>query len=96
MSLGGASVWSNFSYYNEIKVPEGCLINANGTFLIYFTKAKNYPRNNIKVFTHLFFSNHFGKPIEFKNSRLLSLECALETWNELVVNGWKEVSQNMK
>ena len=94
MTLGGASVWSNFSYGSRIDSPSGCLLNPEGSQLIFFDKCKKSPKSNIKVYTHLFYTDHFGEPAGLKNTRLLNLECAYETWDELVNNGWTQISYN--
>jgi len=48
--------------------------------------------NNLKVYTHLFYANELGEPEQLKNSRLHSIECACETWDELVSGGWQIVT----
>ena len=94
MTLGGANVWSNFSYGSRVDAPSGCLLNPEGSRLIFFDKCKKSPINNIKVYTHLFYTNHFGEPAGLKNTRLIALECAYETWDELINNGWTQISYN--
>jgi len=91
MTIGGANVWTNFSYGSRTDTPSGCLLNPEGSRLIFFDKCKKSRVNNIKVFTHLFYTNHLGEPAGLKNTRLLELHCAFETWDELVNNGWTEV-----
>ena len=91
MTLGGANVWTNFSYGSRTYTPSGCLLNPEGSRLIFFEKCKKSRVNNIKVFTHLFYTNHLGEPAGLKNTRLLELHCAFETWEELVNHGWTEV-----
>ena len=59
--------------------------------MIFFEECKNSPKPNLKIHTHLFYTNHLGEPAGLKNSRLLDLNCAFETWDELVNNGWTEV-----
>ena len=93
MTLGGANVWTNFSYDCLNDAPSGCLLNPEGSHLILFEKCKKSPVTNAKVFTHLFYTNQSGEPVRLKNTRLLDLNCASETWEELVNNGWTE-SQN--
>jgi len=54
--LGGANVWSNFSYGNRINSPNGWLLNAQGSFLILFEKCKKSSRKTfISSFRNLFF-----------------------------------------
>tara|TARA_Y100000589_G_scaffold246997_1_gene234922 strand:+ start:4814 stop:5104 length:291 start_codon:yes stop_codon:yes gene_type:complete len=96
MTLGGANVWTNFSYGSGINAPCGYLLNPEGSRLIFFDRCKKSPINNIKVFTHLFYTNHLGEPVGLKNTRLLDLNCAFETWNELMNNGWTEIKHNFE
>ena len=96
MTLGGANVWSNFSYGNLINPPNGWLLNSQGNFLILFEKCRKSSRNNIKVYTHLFYANHLGEPGGLKNTRLHDFDSAFETWNELIAGGWSEVTNQFQ
>ena len=93
MVLGKACVWSKFSYCKEFGVPSGCLLDPNGRHLIFFDECKKLNFKNVKVFTHLFYINHLAEPSGLKNTRLLDLNCAFETWEELINNGWIEVQR---
>jgi len=95
MTLGGANVWSNFSYGSRIDTPSGCLLNPEGSHLIFFKRSNKSRLCDIKVFTYLFYTNHLGEPAGLKNTRLLNLECAHETWDELINNGWTQVFHNV-
>ena len=94
MRLGGANVWSNFSYGSSTDSPNGCLLNAEGSRLIFFERCKKSTNNNIKIFTHLFYTNHLGEPAGFKSTSKIQLEEAWEKWNKLQEYGWTEVSHN--
>ena len=94
MELGGANVWSNFSYGSSIDTPNGCLLNAEGSRLIFFERCKKSPKNNIKIFTHLFYTNHLGEPAGLKSTSQIFLDDAWEYWHELQEHGWTEVSHN--
>ena len=48
MTLGGANVWTNFSYGSRTDTPSGCLLNPEGSHLIFFDKCKKSRVNNIK------------------------------------------------
>ena len=78
MTLGGANVWSNFSYGSSIDSPNGCLLNAEGSKLIFFERCKKSPKNNIKIFTHLFYTNHLGEPAGLKSTSKIRLGEAWE------------------
>ena len=94
MALGGTDVWSNFSYGSRFNTPNGCLLNAEGSRLIFFERCKKSPNNNIKIFTHLFYTNHLGEPAGIKSTSKIGIEEAWEEWNELQEHGWTEVSHN--
>ena len=96
MTLGGANVWSNFSYGSHVDTPNGWLLNSQSSFLILFEKCKKSPLNNIKVYTHLFYANELGEPGRLKNTRLHHLNSAIETWNELIAGGWTEVTNQFQ
>ena len=96
MSLGGANVWSNFSYGILIDTPNGWILNPQGSYLIFFERYKKSSRKNIKVYTHLFYANELGEPGRLKNTRLHDLDSAIETWNELIAGGWTEVTSQFQ
>ena len=96
MTLGGANVWSNFSFGSLIGTPNGWILNSQGSYLILFEKCKKSSRKNIKVYTHLFYANEFGEPGRLKNTRLHDLDSAIETWNELIAGGWAEVTRQFQ
>ena len=94
MVLGGANVWSNFSYGSSIDTPNGCLLNAEGSRLIFFEKCKKSTKFNTKVYTHVFYTNYLGEPAGLKSTSKIRLDEAWEQWNELQEHGWTEVSHN--
>ena len=94
MKPGGANVWSNFSYGSSIDTPNGCLLNAEGSRLVFFERCKKSSKNNIKIFTHLFYTNHLGEPAGLKSTNKIRLDEAWDQWNMLQENGWTEVSHN--
>ena len=96
MTLGGANVWTNFSYGSRIDTPNGWLLNPQSSFLILFEKCKKLALNNIKAYTHLFYANHLGEPGRLKNIRLHDLNSAFETWNKLIAGGWTEVTNQFQ
>ena len=96
MTLGGANVWSNFSYGSRIGTPNGTLLNPQSSFLILFKKYKKSVRKNIKVYTHLFHTNHLGESGVLKNTRLHDIDSLFETWNELITGGWAGVTNQFQ
>ena len=96
MTLGGANSWSNFSYGSRVDTPNGWLLNPQSSFLILFEKCKKSARNNIKVYTHLFYANHLGEPAVLKNRRLHDLDFEFEIRNELIAGGWTKVTNQFQ
>ena len=94
MALGEADAWSNFSYGSRIETPKGCLLNPEGSRLIFFERCKKSPKNNIKIFTHTFYTNHLGEPAGFKSTNKIRVTEAWKEWNELQEFGWTEVSHD--
>ena len=92
MATRAANLWSNFSYGSRIYTPNGCLLNAEGSRLVFFERCNKSPKNNIKVFTHTFYTNHLGEPAGLKSSSKIRLDEAWDKWNELQEHGWTEVS----
>ena len=92
MTSGVANVWTNFYSGSLIDTPTGWLFNQKSGLLISFEIYKKTVSNNLKVYTHLFYANELGEPAQLKNSRLHSIECACETWNELISGGWQIVT----
>ena len=92
MTLGGANVWSNFSYGSRVDTPNGWLLNPQSSFLILFEKCKKSALNNMKVYTHLYYANHLGELGVLKTTRIYDLNSAFKTLNELIAGGWIEVT----
>ena len=96
MTSGVANVWTNFYSGSLIDTPTGWLFNKKSGLLILFESYKKSPSNNFKVYTHLFYANELGEPAQLKNSRLHSIECACETWNKLISEGWQIVANKFQ
>ena len=92
MTQGVANVRTNFFSGSLIDPSTGWLLNKKSGLLILFESYKKSISNNLKVYTHLFYANELGEPTQLKNSRLHSIECACETWDELVSGGWQIVT----
>ncbi len=96
MTSGVANVRTNFYLGSLIDPPTGWLFNQESGLLIFFESYKKVVSNNLKVYTHLFYANELGEPTQLKNSRLHSIECAGETWNELISGGWEIVTSKFQ
>ena len=94
MTSGVAYVRTNFYSDSTVDPPTGWLFNQKSGLLILFESYKK--SINLKVYTHLFYANELGEPTQLKNSRLHSIECAYETWNELISGGWQIVTNKFQ
>ena len=77
-----------------IDPPNERLLKAEESKLISFERRSKSPKNNIKIFTHLFYTNHLGDPAGLKSTSKIRLEEAWEQWYDLQEHGWTEVSHN--
>ena len=96
MTSGVANVRTNFYRSSFIVPATGWLFNQKSGLLIFFENYKRAVSNSLKVYTHLFYANELGEPAQLKNSRLHSIECACETWNELISGGWQIVTNKFQ
>ena len=96
MTLGVANVRTNFYHGSLIDPPTGWLFNQKNGLLIFFESYKRSVSNNLKVHTYLFYANELCEPTQLKNSRIHSIECACETWNELISGGWQIVTNKFQ
>ena len=87
---------ANFSFGSLIDAPNGWVLNPEGSFLILFEICKKSARKNFKVYTHLFYANHLGEPDRLKNTRLHSLDGAIDIWNKLMSEGWTLVTNKFQ
>ena len=96
MTTGVTNVRTNFYSGSFINAPTGWLFDKKNGLLIFFESYKKSASNNLKVYTHLFYANELGEPAQLKNSRLHSIECVCETWNELISRGWQIVTNKFQ
>ena len=94
MALEEVNAWSNITYGRRVKTHHSCLLNTKRSRLIFFERCKKSPKNNIKIFTHLFYTNHLGEPAGLKSTSEIRLDDAWRQWSELQEHGWTEVSHN--
>ncbi|WP_269622628.1 DUF1651 domain-containing protein [Prochlorococcus marinus] len=75
-------------------IPEGWLIDPKRKWLLLFRKDPASLQRLPKVFMDKWESTSLGSPSTFKNRRKVDLTPAIETWNELIDNGWIQVEFN--
>ena len=96
MKSGVANVRTSLHRNCFIASPTGWLFSQKSGLLIFFESYKDSESYSLKAYTHLFFANELGQPTQLKNSRIHSIECAYETWNELISKGWKIVTYKLQ
>ena len=84
----------NYSFGCSTSAPNGCLLNPEGSRLIFFEECKNSQNNNLRINTHIFYTNHLGEAAGFKFTERLSIDSAWEKWHQLHLKGWTEVSHD--
>ena len=92
MSLEGRRIRANYFFGCSSFTPIGCLLNPEGSRMIFFEECKNASKGNLKIHTHLFYANHLSEPAGYKSSEKLSIDSAWEKWHQLYQKGWTEIS----
>ena len=87
MTLGGANVWSNFSYGYRNESPSGCLLNPDRSRLILFTRNKKSTRNNLQILAYTYYANDLGEPSSIKSASQMTLDHAWDNWHDLQLDG---------
>ena len=85
---------ANYSFGCSTCIPNGCLLNPEGSRMIFFEKWRHSPKNNLKIHTHIFYTNHLGEPAGYKSSVELNVDSAWEEWHHLHQKGWTEISHD--
>ena len=71
--------------------PNGCLLNPEGSRMIFLKNAEIPLKPNLKIHTHLFYANQLGEPGGYKSSEKLNIDIAWERWYKLHQKGWRDV-----
>ena len=95
MTLGGANVWSNFSYGYRIDSPSGWLLNPEGSKIILFELCNKSARKNLKIQLKTFGTDHLGQPAGVKSIQILSIDDAWDKWHDLQLKGWTFEAHNL-
>ena len=94
MSSKGRRIRPNYSFGCSANAPKGCLLNPEGSRLIFFEECKDPQKSNFKIRIHIFYTNHLGEPAGFKSSEKLNIDSAWEKWHQLHHTGWTEASHD--
>ena len=73
--------------------PQGWLINPKAQVFLFFHKDPMSLQRLPKIYMDKWSASKNGTPHTFKNRRKVELEAALETWNELIQNGWMQIHE---
>ena len=79
-----------------LPTPTGWLIHPERKRVLFFIRDPKSLMRMPKVITQLWYSTAEGIPTRIKNTRTMELEDALETWNELIQNGWRKVNDQFR
>ena len=83
---------SKYSFGCSTNKPRGCLLNPEGSRMIFFEECNNSSKPYLKIHTHLFYADHLGEPGGYQSSEKLNIDTAWEKWHELHRKGWVQVS----
>ena len=83
-----------YSFGCSTSKPNGCLLNPEGSRIIFFEECKNSPKPNFKIYTHLFYTNHLGEPGGYKSSENPNIDSAWEKWHQLYQKRCTETSRD--
>lgn len=72
--------------------PEGWLLDPCGRWLLHFFADPKSLQRWPMFYMDKWSATEAGSPKSLINRTKVELEPALETWNELIQNGWKQVN----
>ncbi len=78
-----------------IPTPTGWLIHPEKKRVLFFISDPQSLVFLPKVITQLWYSTAEGIPTRMKNTRIMELEDAIETWNELLSHGWELIEHQI-
>ncbi len=73
--------------------PEGWLIDPKAQLLLLFHRDPMSLQRLPKFYMDKWSASKNGTPHMFKDRRKVEFEPALETWNELIQNGWTQIHE---
>ncbi len=78
-----------------IPTPTGWLIHPEKKRVLFFIRDPQSLLPLPKVITQLWYSTAEGIPTRMKNTRIMELADAIETWNELLSHGWELIEHQI-
>mgnify|MGYP001174452231 CR=1 FL=1 len=78
-----------------IPAPTGWLVSPTRNRVLFFVRDPKSQISFPDVMTQLWYCTIEGIPTQLKNTRRLDLDSAIETWTELMSNGWELVDHQL-
>ncbi len=75
--------------------PAGWLVSPTRDRVLFFIRDPKSRMSFPDVMTQLWYCTIEGIPTRLKNTRRMDLESAIETWTELITNGWELVEHQI-
>ena len=79
----------------SLPTPTGWLVSPTRDLVLFFIRDPKSHMSFPNVITQLWYCTVEGIPTQLKNSRRIDLESAIETWTELITNGWELVEHQI-
>ena len=71
--------------------PQGWLIDPNRKWLLLFHREPSDKKSFTNLYMDKWSMSSLGTPYSFKSRREVKINAAIETWDELIGNGWKRI-----
>ena len=78
-----------------LPTPTGWLVSPTRDFVLFFIRDPKAQKSSPNVMTQLWYCTDEGIPSRIKNTRRIDIESAIETWTELISNGWELVKDQI-
>ena len=75
--------------------PGRWLVSPKRNFVLFFLRDPKALKSSPNVITQLWYCTNEGIPRRLKNTRRMDIESAIETWTELISNGWELVEHQI-
>ena len=71
--------------------PNECLLNSEGSRIIFLEEFNKISKANLKIYIHLFYTYHLGELEGHQTSEGFKIASAWEKWHQLHQKGWTDV-----
>ena len=83
------------SMQRSLATPAGWLVSPQKDKILFFIRDPKSSMSFPDVITQLWYCTMEGIPTKLKNTRKMDLENAIETWTELITNGWELIDNQL-